>query len=124
MYGSGHVLLRISQESLDVAGHRLQKLPFVYHCAIPVGELLLPVQLPFGEHVLFQGVVRLDDYQRRGGFKTDAALDADNRVADVDVTPDGKWSGQFLQFFYRIHRIVKPLIADSFQFALRKIQIN
>ena len=56
--------------------------------AVPVGDLLFPVDLPFGLGVFLEHPVRGDDEHRGGGLEAYAALDADDRVADVHVAAD------------------------------------
>ena len=59
-----------------------------------IGDMLLPVDLPLGLGVLFEHPVRGDDEDRGGGFEAYAALDADDRVADVHVAADAPLNGR------------------------------
>ena len=58
--------------------------------AVPVGDLLFPVDLPFGLGVFLKHPVCGDDEHRGGGLEAYAALDADDRVADVHVAADAE----------------------------------
>src|SRR6185437_3811272 len=49
------------------------------------------------QRMFFQQVVRLYDDERRGGFEPDAALDADDGVADMDIAADAIGLGDGLK---------------------------
>lgn len=82
------VALRREEHRLDVAHDGLEVLRLVEEHAVPGGHLLLPVELPLGQHVLLEHLVGRDDEHRRGGLEAHAALDADDGVADVHVAAD------------------------------------
>src|SRR6187402_1543792 len=83
--------LRRCKESLDVAHDRIEVLSFVQPVAIPGGHLILPVELPLGEGVLFQKMMCLDNNQRGSSLESDAAFDTDDGIAHVYIAADGVW---------------------------------
>ncbi len=109
LYFTRHMALGVGQECFDVAHDGFDELPLVQQNTVPVGELLFPVKLLFGQDVLFQRVVGLDDNQWRGGLEAHAALDADNGVADVDVAANTERLRQFGQLLYGLHGRFGPL---------------
>src|SRR3546814_2409707 len=81
IYLPGHMLLSILQEFLDVPHGGVQQLSFMQPVSVPHGQLVFPVELPFGEYMFFQRMVGLDDQQGCGGFETYSSLDADYGVS-------------------------------------------
>src|SRR5262249_28135744 len=66
----------------------IEKMTFVQQCAVKIAELFLPKKLLAGEHDLFQFAMRCDKKMRRRGFETDPTLDSQNRVTEMNTSPD------------------------------------
>src|SRR5690606_19608441 len=86
---SRHVVLGACQERFYVAHNGIEVLALMQPVAVELGELVLPAQLPFCEDMFLKRVVCLEYDHRGGGLKTDAPLDTDNGVPNVNVPPDG-----------------------------------
>ena len=119
-YCSGDVLLGVFQKGFDIAHHRVEVLALVQQHAIPVGQLLFPVLLPFGEHVFFQQVVGFDNNERRRRLEAHPPFDADDGVAHMGVAADGKGPGQFLEGLYGLGGMGEGFPVQAGEFALFK----
>ena len=81
--------------------------------AVPVGNLVFPVLLPFAQCRLLQESVRLDDQLWCGSLEAHTALDADDGVADVAVAADGIAGADLLNFLNGFHLVVEMLAVDG-----------
>ena len=81
--------------------------------SVPVGNLILPVLLPFAEGELLQELVGGDDEHRRGGLEADTSLDADDGVPHVHVAPDAVRSGYRLNLLNGSDFVSELLAVDS-----------
>ena len=100
----------------------MQLMSKVKPVAIPCCELVFPIQLPFGEHMLFQKMMRLYNDQRSSRFKTYAPFDADDRISDMDASADGKWFGNLIQFFNGVNRVFKTIFINAGQLSFVKMK--
>ena len=89
-YRSADRQLAVFEETFDVAHGWVEHLAFVKPVAIPGGQLFFPMQLPLGEGVFFQQVVRFDDEEGGGGFKAHTAFYADDGIAHMDIASDAE----------------------------------
>src|SRR5690606_8195797 len=87
-HGAGHARLRRAEQRLDVAAHRIEMLALVDQIAIDLRELILDARLRRAERQLLELAVR--GQQDLGGrrLERDAALRADDRVAEMDPAAD------------------------------------
>jgi hypothetical protein len=60
----------------------------VHEHSVEAADLLAPVLLPLGANKFLQLAVRADEDQRRGRLEGDAALEPEDRVADVHAAAD------------------------------------
>ena len=84
----GDPRLRAGDERLDVTQRRVEVLALVQPIAVEAGELVLPECLPPGEDQLLELAVRTDQQEGRARLEADPPLDAERRLADVDVAAD------------------------------------
>ena len=100
---AGDALLRRQEQRLDVAAHRIEQLAFVHPVAIGTRERFLDALLARREHELLELAMRGE--QRLGGrrFERDAALGADDGVAEVDAAADAIRRAECLELFDHFH---------------------
>src|SRR5690606_2304353 len=84
---AGYALLGALDHRLDVAQRGIEVVPLVQPVAVELRNLVLPERLPLREHQLLQLAMRRDEQERRAGLEPDPALDAHDRLADVDSPP-------------------------------------
>ena len=82
---AGNIGLAVGQKRFHIPHHGIKVLTFVQVHSVEIGQVFLVLQLPFGERVLFEQMVRFDDDERCGGLKAHAALDAYNCIAHVNI---------------------------------------
>src|SRR5688572_30060684 len=70
---SCHIALCSFQESFDITHYGIEYLSFMEPVAIKLCKLVLPVELPFGEYMFLQCMVRLENDHRSCSFKTYAS---------------------------------------------------
>src|SRR5690554_3973054 len=94
---SRDIFLGVSEEGLDVTHHRLQVLCLMHQLSVPVGELLLPVELLLGEHMLLKQMMCLDDDQRCRCLKSYTPLGADDGITHMHIAADAVFRGSLVQ---------------------------
>jgi hypothetical protein len=85
------------QQRLDVPHHGIEVQPLMQQIAIEAAEVLFPELLPLGQHELLELAMRLDQHQRRRRLERDPALDAENRVAQMNPAADAPLAGEGVQ---------------------------
>ncbi|MCY1381776.1 hypothetical protein D9M69_697270 [compost metagenome] len=90
--------------------------------AVPLGKVLLPVLLPFGQYMLFKEMVRFDNDQRSGGLKAHTPFYADNRIPHMRIPPDSKRRSQVMNPPDGLYRVSEFPVIHRFQFPFYKIQ--
>src|SRR3546814_16269021 len=89
--------------------------------SVPHGQLVFPVELPFGEYMFFQRMVGLDDQQGCGGFETYSSLDADYGVSYVNVPANTVRSREGIQEGERVSGLVKLFFLNDFSEEKRRV---
>src|SRR5450432_1472683 len=104
-YFSADRYLCVLKEFLDISHRGIQHLAFMQPVAIPGAQLILPIELPLGQGMFFQQVMRLDNDQRGSGFETHPSLDADDGIPDMDIPAYAIGLRNGLQVLDRLDRI-------------------
>src|SRR5690606_31638999 len=89
-------LLCALQERFNIAHHRVVHLSFMHPVTVKRRQLVFPAQLPFGEGMLFQGMVRFDDNQWSSSLEPYASFNANYGVTHMDIASDTVWLGNGL----------------------------
>src|SRR5690606_5026073 len=101
---TAHSVLSILHECLNITHHWIVHLSFMHPIAVKSCQLVFPTQLPLSKRMLFKCMMSFYNDNGCSCLKTNAALDANNCVADVNVTTDAIRLGDCLQLlndFYR-----------------------
>jgi hypothetical protein len=98
---AGDALLTPFEEGFDVPHHGVEPQPLVEERAVEVAEGPLDGELATGEDELLDLAVRGDEDHRRRGLERDAALEPEDRVADVDPAADAVGPGAAVQLVAR-----------------------
>lgn len=121
-YIASYITLTAFEEGFNVAHYRIQNLAFMQPVAIELSQLVFPVELPFGEHMFFECMVCLENYHGSCGFKTHAALDANDGIAYVNVATQAIRTGNLLQVLDGFGRVAEALTIYFAQFSFFKMQ--
>ena len=101
-------LLRAGEQRLDVAARGVEVLALVHQVAVDRRHRLLHPLLPAGQHQLLELAVGGEEHLRRRRLEGDAALDAEDRVAEVDAAADAEARRGALDALDQRHRIERP----------------
>ena len=71
---AAHRALAALEHGLHVSHHRIVVLPLVQVIAVESGDLVFPEELPFGQRMFLEHVMRFDDNHRGGSLETYTGL--------------------------------------------------
>ena len=92
--------------------------------SVESSELILPEELPLGQRMFFEHVMRLDNHHRSCSLETYTSLDTDDRIANVHVAADGIPTCDRLQRPNGLNPIVIPFTVQRHELTLLESQRN
>src|SRR5690606_38881047 len=95
---------------------------FMDHHSVPVGELVLPIKLPFGQGMLFEQMVSFDDNHRGGSLKPYPTFDSYDGISYVNIPADRVILSDLLQCFDRVDSRCKVMTVDPGEFPLIEME--
>ena len=101
---TAHMLLHVVHHGFHVPENRIEIHGFMHLLPVPSCYLVFPVELAFGQDMLFEKMVCLDYDQRSCGLECHTSLDTYDGVAHMDVTAYTERSRYVPDLPYHVHR--------------------
>src|SRR5207302_8535665 len=114
------------QQRLDIAADWIEQLPLVHEISVRLSHEVLDALLPPREHELLELTVRREQHFGGRRLECNAALRADDRIAQMDPAADAKRRGQRFQRLDHRHggqrlaiESYRPTVLERNRMALR-----